>query len=341
MSSDPLRTAVWRKLVLQPLVWAAALLGTAIPWYLSGHGLDFVPYLLVLVGGALCGMTFVNATLSMKRTGLGAVIHFVVAVVVGGAMWWLVFRGNTILDDSPGALKSAVLLVQMAGIPAVGWMWLGIISRLSSLASKPSTKDPERVAPVWEEQPTGTLVHFAAITMPLRTLIVIMVATIAAAGSLTALALIAAEYYLGIVSVRFTLIVAGALVALPAYLFIKARFSRRTVPCTAAFTQTQLLVTTGTEQHVFRYSQIEKLLWRCTSDYARIEVHTQDSTLTLITGIAKAPRTVLGQLPELSRSTVRSLNEGGLAKKRTKRPGLTEFCRVPSTIPGSKDLLRP
>lgn len=338
MSSDPLRSAVWRKLVLQPLIWAAVLLGTAIPWYLSGNGLDFVPYLLVLVGGALCGMTFVNATLSMKRPGLGAVIHCVVAVVVGGAMWWLVFRGNTIFDDSPSALKSALLLVQMAGLPAAGWIWLGIISRLSSLASKPATKAPERVAPAWDEQSTGSLVHFSAIALPMRTLIVIIVATIAATGSLTALALIAADYYLGIVSVRFTVIVAGALFALPAYLYIKARLSRRTMPCTAAFTQTQFLVTAGSERHVFPYSQIEKLLWRCNSDYARIEVHTQDSALSLITGLAKAPGNALPQLPQLSRRTLRSLNEGGLAQERTRRPGVTEFRRVTSPIPDFTDL---
>jgi hypothetical protein len=64
-----------------PLVWALVCGALALPGYLAGDP-GFLPFLFTLIGGWLCGLSFVNATLRMPaRRGL--IMHIAGAVGAG------------------------------------------------------------------------------------------------------------------------------------------------------------------------------------------------------------------------------------------------------------------
>ncbi|MHA7268742.1 hypothetical protein [Arthrobacter sp. HLT1-20] len=98
---------------------------------------------------------------------------------------------------------------------------------------------------------------------------------------------------------------------------------RKTVPCAVSFGNDRITVTTGPETVAIPYRDLDRLLWRCDSDYARVEVHGGGHRISLLVAVARSPKTVLPQLPPLSQRTIRGLAEAGLELERTRRPGLT------------------
>lgn len=286
--------------------------------------MDFPPYLLTLLTGWLCGFAFVGFTLGMARKPWGVALHVLGALVTGALLSWVTFADSSVLKDLPGTARSLLLFVQLGAIPGVAWIWLALLGRVTVLASKPAKgAKPPRITPGWEATRKGTQVRFSAIPMPMRTFTVIIAAVVLVVGALVVILLSTVDWFLKTGSAQVIILVVGVVFALPAYTLFRSIVGRTTIPCSISFNEDCLRVEAGHEASVVPYSELERLIWRCDSDYARVEVQGGGHDISLIVGVARMPNSVLPQLPPLSQRTLARLAQAGFEVQRTRRPGLT------------------
>lgn len=326
------RTKVARTLVHNPLVWGAVLLLVAIWFTLAGDDLSFFPFLLMLVGGWCFGFAFVNATLGMVPARNGAILHVGVAVVLGALVAFVIEFGGDLLDPFPEWVTGIAVVLQLAAIPAAGWIWLGIIGRITDLfARRDAKKRPPLVSSDWEREASGdgSIVRFPAIELRLHTLTQAIVAIVVVVGLFGVAILIALDDIVMRMGPRIAIVLMGIVVGLPVYLVFTAILRRRTQACTVAFGNDELRVRVGDEVHTIHFRELEFLRWRCRSDYARIEVRGAGVDLSLFAGLAKPPRGVSAELPALPRRVYRRLELAGLALENTRRGEVITF-RGPS-----------
>ena len=126
---------------------------------------------------------------------------------------------------------------------------------------------------------------------------------------------------------KIAVIVVGAVIALPAYLLFLAVVRRRTVSCSVAFGNDELRIRTDSVVHTIPFPQIERLVWRTASDYARVEVVGAGVDLSLIVGLAKAGAGRTAELPVLPRRVFRRLERAGLVVERGRRDDIVIFRR--------------
>lgn len=328
----PVHVPWWKRLLRKPLFWALICAVLALPWYLNGNGMELLPYLLTLVGGWLCGFAFVNFTLGLKRAWLGVLLHVVVAAISGLLLHWMVFSGSSFLKTLPEQLRAVLFCVQMGAIPAVAWIWLGLLSRITSVAAKPSkSAKATRVAPVWEDTSPGTRLQFWALPLSMRTLTWAIVGMCLLGGGLTFLLMIAFDsFLLRFGSAKLFIIVFGVLIGLPGYYLFRAILGRKTTVHTVSFAKNRLTIETESNITTIPYVDLERLIWRNDSDYARVEVRGGGHTLSLLVGMARPPKTVLPQLPPLSQKTIQTLIGAGMEKQPSRRPGVTILVADPS-----------
>ncbi|MCC9067764.1 hypothetical protein [Arthrobacter cryoconiti] len=320
---------LWRRLLRQPLLWAALCVGLALPWYFTENALELPPFLLTLVGGWLCGFAFVNFTFAMKNVKYGLLVH-----LVGAAIFGLILRLGTLVSGSmrahlPQPVLALSYLVILGSIPAAGWVWLGLLSRVTSARwFVPRKEKPVRIAPAWEFRTTHRFIRFSAIRMPLRTLGWIIAAVVVVLGSVTTITLIATDLIRYISSGTLFVFLFGTAIALPAYFILTTLLKRKTVTCTVEFAPDHMQIDAGTEIIRLGLADLDRFLWRCESDYARLEVRGGGHDISLITGIARVPSTVLPELPKLPGEIARRLAAAGLVQQRTRRVGVTVFTRL-------------
>ncbi|PYI39253.1 hypothetical protein CVS30_04605 [Arthrobacter psychrolactophilus] len=328
----PVRLPWWKKLFRKPLFWALICAVLALPWYLNGNGMELLPFLLTLVGGWLCGFAFVNFTLGIQRTWWGVLLHAVVAVVAALLLHWVVFNGSSFLKTLPEQLRAVLFCVQMGAIPGVGWIWLGLLSRITSVVAKPAkTAKVTRLAPGWEDTSPGTRVQFWALPMSMRTLTWAIVGMCVLGGGLAFLLMIAFDsFLLRFGSAKLFIIVFGVLIALPGYYLFRTILGRKTTRHTVSFAKDRMTIETESNITTIPYVDLERLIWRNASDYARMEVRGGAHTLSLLVGMARTPKTVLPQLPPLSQQTIQRLINAGMEKQPSRRPGVTILVVDPS-----------
>ncbi|WP_146070279.1 hypothetical protein [Arthrobacter sp. GMC3] len=290
--------------------------------------MDLAPFLLTLVGGWLCGFAFVNFTLGMKHTGLGVVLHVAGAAGMGLLLHWMTFWGKGFLKELPEQASGLVFLFQMGSVPAAGWIWLGLLGRITFSASKPSEKaKAARIAPAWEDTSPGTQLQFSAVPMQTRNLTFVMVGVCLVGSGLAFWLLMSFDaFFLKLASPKLFVIVFGLLIGLPGYFIFKAIVGRKTIPCSIAFGNDRIRIAVGSENVTINYRDLDRLIWRCESDYARVEVHVHGRRISLLAGLARTPKTVLAQLPPLSKVTIRRLAGAGLEKQPTRRKDLSIFA---------------
>lgn len=322
------RAKVTRALVRSPLVVGAVLLLAAIAFTLLGDDLSFFPFLLMLVGGLCFGFAFVNATLGMVPARNGAILHIAVAVVLGALLAFVAEFGGDLLDPFPPAVRGVAVVLQLAAIPAAGWIWLGLIGRVTDLFSRRDAKKrPPPVAPEWEREESGdgSIVRFPGIEFRLRTLTQAIVAIIVVVGLFGVALLIALDDIVMRMGPRLVIVLMGLVVGLPVYLIFTAILRRRTQECTVAFGNDELRVRVGSTLHTIPFSELEFLRWRCRSDYARIEVRGNGADLSLFAGLAKPPRGFSAELPALPRRVYRRLELAGLSLEKARRGEVVTF----------------
>ncbi|WP_334151620.1 hypothetical protein [Microbacterium sp.] len=232
------RATVGRKLVRNPLVWGALLLAAALVATLAGDDLSFFPFLLMLVGGWCFGFAFVNATLRMTPSRTGAFLHAAVAILLGAAIAFVIEFGEDLLAPFPGQVRAVAVVLQLAAIPAAGWIWLGLLSRVTdALTRREAKRRPTPVTPEWEreEHADGSRVRFPGIPLRMRVLTGAIIAIVVVFGLGGTLLVIAFDDIVLRLSARLVIILVGILIALPAYLVFTAVLRRSTAACTVAF----------------------------------------------------------------------------------------------------------
>ncbi|MFK0403749.1 hypothetical protein ACIQTT_15585 [Microbacterium sp. NPDC090225] len=313
----------------RPLFWGVVLLAAALAATLAGDDLSFFPFLLMLVGGWCFGFAFVGLTLRMPpRTGVP--LHVGVAIVLAALMIVVVEFAGPWLATLHEPVRGVVVVLQMAAIPAAGWIWLGLLSRVTSAVSRrDAAKRPAPVPRTWEraESGDGSELHVDAVEMRMRALTLAMIGMIVPAG-LVAFALMVVFDDLAMrLGPRIVIIALGLLVGLPVYFAFTSVARRRSLPSVIAFGNDELRVTVGSVPHRIRYRDVDHLLWRPRSDYARIEVRADDVDLSLLLGLVKPPRGVERGLPDLPKRVFRRLELAGLAVDRSRRDEVVTFSR--------------
>lgn len=315
------RPPLLRRIALHPLIWAAACTLAALPGYLTDGG--FFSYLMSVVAGALCGIWFVNLTVRMPHP-TGAIAHLVTAIALAPAMFAaieLVPRWLT-----PGTPRAVYTGILFALPPAAGWVWITLISRITAFLSRRTRAQP-RVPLTWENDGDAVIVRFRAIPMRMRELTVWMVATIVVTGAVVTTALIMFSAVVERLGPRLLILALGVLFAFPAYLIVTALLRRRSVEASVRVSRDRMWITTGEATHALRLSEIERLRWGTTSDYARLEVTAPGVDLVLLVGIAKQADGLASELPPLPGRTLRLAETEGL-EKTTSRRGLVTLSRA-------------
>lgn len=331
------RVKVTRTFVRNPLVVGAVLLLVAIGFTVLGDDLSFFPFLLMLVGGWCFGFAFVNATQEMVPARNGAILHLGVAVVLGALVAFVVEFGGDLLDPFPDAVRGIAVVLQLAAIPATGWIWLALIGRVTDLfARRDAKKRPPIVTPEWQrdESGDGSIVFFPAIELRMRALTQAIVGIVVVVGLFGVVLLITLDDIVMRMGPRIAIVLLGIVVGLPVYLVFTAIMRRRTAQCAVAFGNDELRVRVGDELHTIPFRELAHLRWRCRSDYARIEVRGAGADLSLFAGLAKPPRGFSAELPALPRRVYRRLELAGLTLEKARRGEVITFRA--STEPASR-----
>ncbi|KQZ11233.1 hypothetical protein ASD23_03875 [Agromyces sp. Root1464] len=318
-----------RRLVGSPLVWAAICLALVVPWGLAGQATELIPYLLMLVGGWLCGFSFVNATFRMTPVRRGVIVHVIGAIVSAAFVVTAVEFGGALLATTPELVRISFLIMQFAAIPAAGWIWLGLISRVSSIVGTSKAK-AALTTPEWvrAEHGHGSEVRFSAVPITMRALTTAIVVIVVVMGGLAAAALVAAGDLVYAFGPRLTVIGIGVVFALPAYLAVLAVVRRRTVAGVIGFGNDRLWLSIGSTTTIVAFRDLERLVWRCRSDYARIEVRGAGLDVSLVTGIAKPVPGTTAVLPALPRRVLGRLQDEGFTLERSRRGEVLTFRRA-------------
>lgn len=331
-SDARVRATVTRKLVRNPLIWGTLLLLVAIGFTVAGDDLSFFPFLLMLVGGWCFGFAFTNATLGMVPARNGAILHVGGAVVLGALVAFGVEVGGDLLKPFPEAVRGVGVVLQMAAIPAAGWIWISLLGRVTDLITRRDAKKrPPPITPEWEREESGdgSIVLFPGIELRMRVLTRAIVAIVVVVGLFGVVLLIALDDVVMRMGPRIAILLMGIVVGLPVYLLVTAILRRRTEACTVAFGNDELRVGVGTEMHTIRFRDLEFLLWRSRSDYARIEVRGGKGVdLSVFAGIAKPPRGLTAELPPLPRRVFRRLELAGLSVEKARRDEVITFRRA-------------
>ncbi|MCS3443722.1 hypothetical protein [Microbacterium phyllosphaerae] len=327
-----IRDTVTRRFVRDPLIIGLVLLAAAIAWTLAGDDLSFFPFLLMLLGGFGLAFSFVNATMEMRPARKGVVLQLGVAAVLTALMIFVVeFGGADLLAHLPEPARAVILVLQIAAGPAVGWIWLGLLSRISDLfRRRDRSTRPAPTPPDWqrEEHGDGSRVEFRALDLRMRALTLVIIGVVLVLGLAGTALLIALDDAVMSMGPRVAIIVMGAVVGLPAYLLLRATLRRRTLSCAVAFGNDELRIRTDSSTHRIPFTELETLVWRMRSDYSRVEVRGADTDLSLIVGLAKPSEGRTAELPALPRRVVRRLELAGVTLEPSRRAEMVRFRRA-------------
>lgn len=318
--------------VVIPLLLGVGLLTAAIVWTLASEDTGFFGFLLMLIGGWSLGFSFVNLTMDIRPALLGTLLHLGVAALITAIMLVLVESKGSVLEGLSEQARAVVLVLQLAVTPAAAWIWLGLLSRVSDLFTRRNAKkkrsDP--VAPDWEreERGDGSGVSFAAIEMRMRTLTLTIIGIVVVVGAIGVTLLIALDIAGVHFGPRMAVILMGIVLGLPAYLIFVSIVRRRQIACTVAFGNDELRIRMGDVTHVIPYRDLELLLWRSRTDYARVEVRGAGVDLSLMTGLAKQATGKTAELPELPRRVFRRFEIYGLTVEKSRRDEVITFRRT-------------
>jgi hypothetical protein len=223
-SERRLRHKIGRRFVRAPFAWGLLLLIAAMVWTIAGDDLSFFPFLLMLLGGWSVAFSFVNATMEMRPVRTGVAVHLGVAAVLTAAMIFVIESDGALLAGLSEPVRAVVVVLQIAAGPAAGWIWLGLLSRVTNLIGRRDAKRrPGPAAPEWErdEGGDGSGVEFSALELPMRTLTLAIVGVVLIVGVAGTGLLIAFDDAVMRVGARIAIVLTGVVVGLPVYLVLR------------------------------------------------------------------------------------------------------------------------
>ena len=152
--------------------------------------------------------------------------------------------------------------------------------------------------------------------------------TVAVAGVIAVGLLIATDDLLPSLGPRALVLLFGVALALPAYAIVMAVLRRDTRDCSIRFVRDRMRVTAGDDVHEFRLAEIDEMVWRPASEYARVEVASDATRVSLIVGIARQSPGVAAGLPALSGRMKSVLAGAGLVEQPTRRSDIVTLRRA-------------
>lgn len=313
-----------------PLLWGAALVLMSIFVTVASGDLSFFPFLLALVGGWCFGFAFVNATMRLTPTRNGVMLHIAGTVVMGAMLAFMAGFGGAFVKQAPEAVRGMIFVLQMAAIPAAGWIGLGLLSRVTyTVSHRDAQKRPPIVPREWtpEQSGDGSEVRFDAVEIRMRTLTLVMILIVVPVGLLASAVLITLGDVVTHFGAHLAIILIGVVFALPVYLLFTMIMRRRAVACVVAFADDEVSVTVGPSTTVIPIHELDFLRWRPRSDYARIEMRGAEVDLSLLAGFAKAPPGCSPELPDLPLRLCQRLERAGLVAKKTRSGEVVTFFR--------------
>jgi len=211
-SERRLRREIGRRFVRAPFAWGLLFLIAAMVWTIAGDDLSFFAFLLMLLGGWSVAFSFVNATMEMRPVRTGVAVHLGVAAGLTAGMILVIESDDGLLAGLPDPVRAVVVVLQIAAGPAAGWIWLGLLSRLTDLIGRRDAKRrPPPAAPEWEREEgrDGSGVEFTALDLRMRTLTLAIVGVVLAVGLAGTALLIAFDDAVMRVGARLAIILVG------------------------------------------------------------------------------------------------------------------------------------
>jgi hypothetical protein len=182
-------------------------------------------------------------------------------------------------------------------------------------------------APAWRPTPAGDVLRFAAVPARLRTLALAVVAVVLVGGAvLTAAAVLLA----GRDSAAGRLVVVGGalLLCLPLVAAVTLPFRWRTVPCTVTAGEDALMLAIGDRTLRVAWEQVDDLVWRTGTEYARVALRAGATRTSLLVGVARPLPGHAADLPTLAPRAIRALQDAEMSVSRG-RPGYVRYRRRP------------
>ena len=322
--------ALWRRVRWSPLFWAVVCAGITV--LTARAGMEFMPYLFALVAGVLCGTTFVMATLRMSPPWLGVLVH-VAGALAGAVLLWAAIRGQLPSTSAlPRSWQWPMLCFQLGAGPMIGWIWMGLLGRVSSHFDRDArTRAAQKTRVDWARDGKAWRLRFAAVPLRKRTLAALIVAVTLMASALAAIGMVV--FYDVVLRIgAYGAIFAFALgIGLPGYLILTALLRRRTETFDLRIDATRLELTRqGHPPMAVDLQALTLLRWQTTSDHARFELAAADvEAVSLLAGVARVPASMSAELPALPTMVVRWLKSAGLREVPARHPSRPRTFRRP------------
>ena len=315
-----------RRLLLSQWVWAVVALGAAVATGRSSPAVDLVPFLLSLLGGWLAAIGFVGVTFRMRRPRAGVATHVLGAVAAALLLWALVSQAPEVARELSGSPRSALLVAQFAVLPAAAWVWIALLGRVVA-AIGPRAPAVPPTPPAWGHEGGASVLRFSAVRLRMRALGLAVAAAIVVVGSAVVLLLVSTGDLAERLGPRILIVVVGGLLVLPLFMALKALVRRRTVTCTVSFEARRVTVDAGGTRLDVPLARIDRLCWRTDGQSSRLELRAGRDRISLIAGLARAPRGTAPTLPPLPRRVRAGLTAAGLTERAT-APGTLTFRRA-------------
>lgn len=314
-----------KRILTQPLPWAAACLTASILLLRKPASFGFFGFVLSLVAGWLIG----QAVLGVLDRVSPAWKQALVLTVIVGAGWgtMYLFMSRDALLGGTAAMGGAFLALWMAGLVAIGWMTLGLPSYLIGLIPRSKRAELTQVGslPEWRAAPeTGTILEFDAVPMRFGTLVLLILVTIMLGGAIVVALMIAVPLPF---PPKLRIVMFGILAAFPLYFALSSLLRARTEHCSVQLLDQGVRLVVGGRPGEWRYAELESLIWRRSTDYARIELGAPGARLSLLVGQAKPSEGVRPELPRLPQRARDGLERAGLLERPTRHPDLLRYRR--------------
>lgn len=330
-----------RRLLAQPSIWAAVLLAAAILLMAPFHGLEFLSFLCALAAGLFAGQAVLGAISRISSRSMSLIVH----IAVVAAAWVLAFPllGGFGVSGLDGLMGAAYFAVYTALLVATAWLSLALLGRLIALipggsrgggsadrgGSPGVDRGVDRRAPEWHAAPDGgAAIEFDAVPLGLRALVSLIVIA-AVLGGAGVFALMVSLPIFDALPPRLGVVLAAVLVGVPIALAFRSFLRARTRPYRVQFLSRRAVVHVGDRSSDWAYAELDALVWRTDTEYARVELVSPHARLSLLVGQVKPARGRQPRLQELSRRMRAALEQAGLVEEPGRARDLTRYRRPP------------
>ncbi|MFZ4893296.1 hypothetical protein ACL9RL_02470 [Plantibacter sp. Mn2098] len=299
-------------------------------WLARGEAAEFVPFLLALLAGVLCGTDFVDALQRFDRLRTRLLVHAGVVIAVAAALAWSTASVGlaTLFRLEPPLLSGTFFFLFIAALPFTAWSGLALFTHITweLIDRRPMI---ESATPEWNGERGVYTLKIRAVPMSTTTGLVILTAGCLLGGGAYLSAVVALQH------IGFG-IGTGVLVLLsPIFLVVVAATQwlvrRRAVEHTVRLTTSIIDLAAGTNTMVAPLTAVRSVRLRPRGLLARIEYETADGRRTLLVGMGHPSnwmrRDERPLIPRFPKRIVDLLEHSGLSADESAAPKELRFIR--------------